>query len=121
MQRSPLTLTNLHLSCSMSLWFIDVMRPLRIPGTDMARSGLQIVSDYLLLPTVVLLVAVAGAAAQAPSGTIEGKVSYTGTPPKMRPIDMSKEPTCQKEHNPPALSQNVVTGPGNGLQYAVVY
>lgn len=48
-------------------------------------------------------------------------MTYTGTPPKMRPIDMSKEPTCQKEYNPPALSQNVVAGTGNALQYVVVY
>ena len=31
----------------------------------------------------------------------DGKVTYTGTPPKMKPIDMSKEPVCAKEHNPP--------------------
>jgi len=39
----------------------------------------------------------------------------------MKPIDMSKEPTCAKEHNPPLLGENVVTGPGNALQYVVVY
>jgi Carboxypeptidase regulatory-like domain len=57
----------------------------------------------------------------AGSATIEGKVTYTGTPPKMKPIDMAKEPTCAKEHNPPEMTQNVVTGPGNTLQYVVVY
>ena len=62
-----------------------------------------------------------GNAGQALSGTIEGKVTYIGTPPKMKPIDMSKEPACQKEHNPPELSQNVVTGPGNAFRYVVVY
>src|SRR6202166_1936270 len=55
------------------------------------------------------------------SAAITGKVTYTGTPPKMKPIDMAKEPTCAKEHNPPLLSENVVTGPGNALQYVVVY
>ena len=58
---------------------------------------------------------------RADSGTIEGKVTYTGTPPKMKPIDMAKEPTCAKEHNPPEMAQNVVTGPGNALEYVVVY
>jgi plastocyanin len=57
----------------------------------------------------------------AESATIEGKVTYTGTPPKMKPIDMSKEPTCAKMYNPPQLTQNVVTGPGNALEYVVVY
>ncbi len=81
-------------------------------------------SKYVLLPIVVL---VAGwemaipANAPPESGTIEGKVTYTGTPPKMKPIDMSKEPTCAKMYNPPKLTQNVVTGPGNALQYVVVY
>lgn len=78
-------------------------------------------SKYLLLLLPVALVVVPGTRAQAPSATIEGKVTYTGTPPKMKPIDMSKEPICQKDHNPPELTQNVVTGPGNSLQYAVVY
>jgi hypothetical protein len=54
-------------------------------------------------------------------GTISGKVSYTGTPPKMKPIDMSKEPYCQKLHNPPEKTETVVTGPGDSLEYVVVY
>jgi hypothetical protein len=39
----------------------------------------------------------------------------------MKPIDMSKEPTCAKEHTPPLETQNVTTGPGNALEYVVVY
>ena len=62
-----------------------------------------------------------GSAGQAPSGTIEGKVTYTGTPPKMKPIDMHQEPVCAKEHNSPLETQAVVTGPGNALEYVVVY
>jgi hypothetical protein len=60
-------------------------------------------------------------ATPAGSATISGKVSYTGTPPKMKPIDMSKEPVCAKEHNPPDKTQNVVTGDTNALQWVVVY
>src|SRR5947199_100050 len=79
---------------------------------------------YVVLPVVVVLaVSVLASLAGPPAdtGTIEGKVTYTGTPPKMKPIDMSKEPICAKEHNPPELAQNVVTGPGNALQDVVVY
>jgi carboxypeptidase family protein len=54
-------------------------------------------------------------------GTITGKVTYTGTPPKMKPIDMSKEPVCNQQHNPPEKTQTVVTGPGDALEYVVVY
>src|SRR5437660_9510819 len=56
------------------------------------------------------------------AGTISGKVTYTGTPPKMKPIDMAKEPNCAKEHAAaPVLTESVVTGPGNTLRWVVVY
>jgi plastocyanin len=57
----------------------------------------------------------------AGTGSITGKVTYTGTPPKMKPIDMSKEPSCAKQHATPVMTQNVATGPGNTLQWVVVY
>ena len=61
------------------------------------------------------------AKAPAGGGSINGKVTYTGTPPKMKPIDMSKEPSCAKQHATPVMTQNVTTGPGNSLQWVVVY
>src|ERR1700690_4500316 len=57
----------------------------------------------------------------AGGGTVTGKVTYTGTPAKMKPIDMSKEPSCAKQHATPVMTQNVTTGPGNTLQWVVVY
>ena len=71
---------------------------------------------YILLPALVALTLTAGTVGTAPAGTVEGKVTYTGTPPKMVPIDMAKEPYCQKLHNPPDTGQKVVTGPGNSLK-----
>ncbi|MFZ0036030.1 MAG: carboxypeptidase regulatory-like domain-containing protein [Candidatus Acidiferrales bacterium] len=75
---------------------------------------------------LALLVAVSSAlvvlaAPPAGNGSITGKVTYTGTPPKMKPIDMSKEPTCAKQHTTPVMTENVVTGPGNALEDVVVY
>jgi plastocyanin len=75
---------------------------------------------------LALLVAVSSAlvvlaAPPAGNGSISGKVTYTGTPPKMKPIDMSKEPTCAKQHATPVMTENLVTGPGNALQDVVVY
>jgi plastocyanin len=55
------------------------------------------------------------------TGAITGKVTYTGTPPRMKPIDMSKEPSCAKQHTTPLLEQTVTTGPGNSLQWVLVY
>ena len=54
-------------------------------------------------------------------GTISGKVTYTGTPAKQRSIDMSKEPTCAKQHATPVMTEGVVAGPGNTLANVVVY
>jgi hypothetical protein len=54
-------------------------------------------------------------------GTVAGKVTFTGTPPKMKPIDMAKEPSCAMEQATPVMNECVVTGPGNSLGDVVVY
>jgi hypothetical protein len=54
-------------------------------------------------------------------GTVSGKITYEGTPAKQKPIDMSKEPSCAKEHATPITTETVVTGPGNALGNVVVY
>jgi plastocyanin len=55
------------------------------------------------------------------AGTISGKVTYTGAPVKQKPIDMSKEPSCAKQHATPVTTETVVTGAGNTLENVVVY
>lgn len=55
------------------------------------------------------------------AGTVSGKVTYTGTPAHQKPIDMSKEPSCAKQHNPPITTETVVTGANNALDNVVVY
>jgi hypothetical protein len=54
-------------------------------------------------------------------GGISGKVTYEGTPARQKPIDMSKEPSCAKQHPTPITTETVVTGPGNALLNVVVY
>ena len=54
-------------------------------------------------------------------GTISGKVTYEGTPAKMKPIDMSKEPSCAEMYTTTPTSETVVTGAGNTLADVVVY
>ena len=46
-------------------------------------------------------------------GTVSGKVTYTGTPAKSKAIDMSKEPSCAKQHATPVTTETVVTGANN--------
>jgi plastocyanin len=80
-------------------------------------------------PTIgaLALVGLATATTDAPAarpaavGRISGTITFTGTPPKMRPIDMSKEPSCASQHATPVMNENVVTGPGSTVQYVVVY
>jgi hypothetical protein len=55
------------------------------------------------------------------AGTVSGKVTYTGTPARQKPIDMSKEPSCAKQHATPVTTETVVTGPSNALDNVVVY
>src|SRR6202008_1935000 len=55
------------------------------------------------------------------AGTVSGKITYTGTPAKQKAIDMSKEPSCAKQHTTPITTEGVVTGPNNTLANVVVY
>jgi len=55
------------------------------------------------------------------AGSVSGKVTYTGTPVKPKPIDMSKEPTCAKQHTTPVTTETIVTGPNNALENVVIY
>jgi hypothetical protein len=58
----------------------------------------------------------------AATGGITGTIKLDGTPPHQKPIDMSKEPACAKEHaNSPVTTETVVVGPNGGLKWAVVY
>jgi plastocyanin len=75
----------------------------------------------LLGVALISVGAVAGPPTPPANGTITGKVTYTGTPPKMKPIDMAKEPSCAKQHATPVMTENVATGPENALEFVVVY
>jgi plastocyanin len=55
------------------------------------------------------------------AGSVSGKATFTGTPVKPKPIDMSKEPSCAKAYTTPATTESVVAGADNGLGNVVVY
>ena len=80
----------------------------------------KLVSSLALLAVATSAIGALGRPA-ATAGTISGHVTYTGTPPKMRPIDMAKEPSCAKQHSTPVMTESVVTGPANALGNVVVY
>jgi plastocyanin len=63
-----------------------------------------------------------GKAAPPNGATVNGKVTLSGSAPKSKPLDLSKEPECLKIHaSDPLFPENVVTGPGNSLRNVVVY
>jgi plastocyanin len=57
----------------------------------------------------------------ATAGSISGRVTLTGTPPNMRAIDMSAEPSCAKSYSSPIISPMVVADSHGDLANAVVY
>src|SRR6266571_738474 len=94
--------------------------PLSFRRDPPMRTPPRLISAAVVLVLGVLVRShVMGAAASA--GAISGRVTFTGTPPKMKPIDMAKEPACVKEHPTPITTETVVTGPGNSLRWVVVY
>ncbi len=76
---------------------------------------------HVVMTGLAVLAASTIAMAGPSGGTISGKVTYEGTPAKMKPIDMSKEPSCAKMYTTPPTSETVVTGAGNTLADVVVY
>jgi plastocyanin len=56
------------------------------------------------------------------SATIKGRVTLAGTPPRVKPLDISKEPACVKIHTwDPLFPETVLIGPDNSLRNVVVY
>lgn len=76
---------------------------------------------HVVMAGFALLAASAAAYAGPSGGTVSGKVTYEGTPPKMKPIDMSMEPSCAKMYATPPIAETVVAGAGNSLENVVVY
>ena len=78
---------------------------------------IAVVAIMMLVRSAVMVLA----APPAGSGTVSGNVTYTGTPPQMKAIDMAKEPSCAAQHATPVMTETVVTGVGKTLQHVVVY
>jgi len=58
---------------------------------------------------------------QSTVGSISGTVKLDGTPPAMKPINMSAEPYCSKEHSSPVTPQDVVASSDGKLANVVIY
>ena len=77
--------------------------------------------SVLLLLAFGLLYSTRSVSAAA-AGQITGSIKLDGTVPHQKPIDMSKEPFCAKEHaSKPVTTETVVAGPNGGLKWVAVY
>jgi hypothetical protein len=83
------------------------------------KSGMQL--EKVCMAALSILSVPAVVPAGPSGGAIIGRVTYTGTPAKPEPINMSKQPECVKMYSKPRMTEKVVTGPGNTLQNVVVY
>lgn len=76
----------------------------------------------LLVAATLTLTRTTTTAKAAGEGKISGTIKLDGTAPHMKPIDMSKEPSCQAQHaGHPVTTENVVVGSNGGLQNVVLY
>ncbi len=57
----------------------------------------------------------------ATAGSISGRILFEGKPPVMPMIDMSSNPSCERQHKAPAKAQTVVVNPNGTLRYAFVW
>jgi plastocyanin len=55
------------------------------------------------------------------ASTVTGTITFTGTPPPPRPLDMAADPACAKKHTTPALNEMLVLGTGNTMGNIIVW
>lgn len=91
------------------------------------------ISQALLLGAAAFVFAVAGCGNRASNeplappvdpataASISGTVTFEGTPPAVRPIDMSASAPCVKANPSPVVPPDVVTGANGALANVVVY
>jgi plastocyanin len=69
--------------------------------------------------------AAGGGAAATPDlangATVSGKVTFDGTPPVMKVLDMSAVPACTEAHKTPAKSEELIVGSDKGVKNAFVW
>jgi hypothetical protein len=90
---------------------------------DEFQGGAKIVRMIRMFFTLLAIVIFSGTAVnpKPAGGSIGGNVTYAGTPAKPKAIDMTKEPSCAKQHATPPTTESAVTGPNNSLENVVVY
>src|SRR6516162_6817373 len=63
----------------------------------------------------------AGGPAPSTTSSVRGTVHFEGKAPMARPISMSADPVCAKQHPTPVMTQDVVTDGKGDLENVVVF
>jgi hypothetical protein len=120
--------TAIMFSLALSLVAMSVTHLLNGHAAILARSWNATLNDYLEaeesspVPNFYRRAALLAFPARPDAnGEIRGRVTFEGTLPKYRPLDMVNEPTCAKHYTTPVLPETVVAGPDNSLKNVVVY
>ncbi len=87
----------------------------------MAIKQLTMISGFALLALILLAAGPVPSANSAPGSTVLGRVKFEGTVPKPAPINMAADPTCAKQHETRATSEDFVPGVNGTLENVVVF
>ncbi len=87
------------------------------------KAGCKIAAMAAALMILAAVVLYSGRTVTAAAdGQITGTIKLDGQAPHLKPIDMSKDPSCAKTGSGgPAAGESVVVGPNGGLANVVVY
>ena len=55
------------------------------------------------------------------ASSITGTITFEGTPPALKPLSMSADPGCAKQHSGPVPDERLVLGSGNAMANVMVY
>jgi plastocyanin len=55
------------------------------------------------------------------ASSVTGTVTFTGTPPTLKPLAMSADPACAKKHSKPVPDERLTLGSGNTMANIVVW
>src|SRR5215211_161275 len=55
------------------------------------------------------------------ASSVTGTVTFAGTPPTLKPLDMAADPACAKKHSTPAADERLVLGKGNTMGNVLVF
>jgi plastocyanin len=77
-------------------------------------------ASKLWLAAVVVAVSLCPGVAFAAS-TITGTITFSGTPPTLKPIAMDADPVCAKKHTTPAANEMLVLGSGSTMGNIMVW